>query len=168
MGKNGHHVLNSKQLADDLASITIQDHEYFVSHDVVSLFTNTPVDKTMEIIRQKLKNDKTLRLRTRLSVDDLMELVEFILTTTYFTCKGNIYQQKKGVAMGSPLSPVAVNLFMEWLEEEAINTAPEDCKPRMWKRYVDDVLEIVDRGQIQPLTDHLNQVGASSSLLRRR
>ena len=124
MGKNGHHVLNSKQLADDLASITIQDHEYFVSHDVVSLFTNTPVDKTMEIIRQKLKNDKTLRLRTRLSVDDLMELVEFILTTTYFTCKGNIYQQKKGVAMGSPLSPVAVNLFMEWLEEEAINTVP--------------------------------------------
>ena len=53
--------------------------------------------------------------------------------------------------MGSPLSPVAVNLFMEWLEEEAIKTAPEDCKPRMWKRYVDDVLEIVDRGEIQPL-----------------
>ena len=35
----------------------------------------------------------------RLSVDDLMELVDFILTTTYFTCKGNIYQHKKGVAM---------------------------------------------------------------------
>ena len=60
--------------------------------------------------------------------------------------------------MDSPLSPVAVNLFMEWLEEEVIKTAPEDCKPRMWKRYVNDVLEIVDRGQIQPLTDHLNQV----------
>ena len=47
---------------------------------------------------------------------------------------------------------------MEWLEEEVIKTAPEDCKPIMWKRYVDDVLEIIDRGQIQPLTDHLNQV----------
>ena len=66
--------------------------------------------------------------------------------------------------MGSPLSPVAVNLFMEWLEEEAINTAPEDCKPRMWKRYVDDVLEIIDRGQIQPLTDHLNQVDPTGSI----
>ena len=118
----------------------------------------------MEIIRHKLENDKTLRLRTRLTADDLMELVEFILTTTYFTCQGSIYQQKKGVAMGSPLSPVAVNMFMEWLEEEAIKTAPAECKPRMWKRYVDDILEIVDRGQIHNLTNHLNQVDPTENI----
>ncbi|XP_072046538.1 uncharacterized protein [Amphiura filiformis] len=53
-----------------------------------------------------------------------MELVKFILTTTYFTSKGIIYQQKKGAAMGSPLSPIAVDLFMEWLEVQAIATAP--------------------------------------------
>ena len=90
-----------------------------VSHDVVSLFTNTQVDKTMEIIRHKLQNDKKLSLRTQLTVDDLMELVEFVLSTacektytTYFTSNQKIYQQKKGVAMGSLLSPVAVNIFM--------------------------------------------------------
>ena len=60
--------------------------------------------------------------------------------------------------MGSPLSPVAVNLFMEWLEDKAIDTDPEGCKPKIWKRYVDDVLEIIDRGQMQNLTDHLNQL----------
>ena len=34
----------------------------------------------------------------------------------------------------------------------------------MWKRYVDDVLEIIDRGQIQHLTDHLNQVDPTDNI----
>ncbi len=124
VGKTDHHVLNSKQLAEDLENITVRDDEYMISHDVVSLFTNTPVDLTLKIIRQKLD-------RTLLMVDDLMELVEFVLTTTYFTSKGMIYQQVKGMAMGSPLNPIAVNLFMEWFENEAIATAPANCKPRV-------------------------------------
>jgi len=27
---------------------------------------------------------------------------------------------------------------MEWLEKQAIATAPVECKPKLWKRYVDD------------------------------
>ena len=67
---------------------------------VPSVKIDTPVDKTMEIIRRKLESDK------KLTADDLMELVEFVLTTTYFTSKQIINQQKKGVAMSSTLSPV--------------------------------------------------------------
>ena len=81
-----------------------------------------PIEKTLEIIRDRLKNDRDLRNRTNLNVDDLMELVKFVLTTTYFTSNGIIYQQKSGAAMGSPLSPIAVNLFMKWLEEQVIRT----------------------------------------------
>ncbi|XP_072016570.1 uncharacterized protein [Amphiura filiformis] len=93
-----------------------------------------------------------------------MELVNFILTTTYFTSKGVIYKQKKGMAMGSPLSPIAVDLFMEWIEEEAITTAPLNCKPSLWKRYVDDVLEVIKRGEAENLTNHLNQVDLTGSI----
>ena len=98
-----------------------------------------------------------------------MELIIFVLTTTYFTSKGIIYQQKKGAAVGSPLSPVAVDLFMEWLEEEAIATAPESCKSKLWKRYVDDVLEIIKEGEAENLTEHLSQIDpqeASSLLMK--
>ncbi|XP_072014956.1 uncharacterized protein [Amphiura filiformis] len=93
-----------------------------------------------------------------------MELVKFILTTTYFTSKGIIYQQKKGADMGSPLSPIAVDLFMEWLEVQAIATAPAGCKPKLWKCYVDDVLEIIKRGETKNLTDHLNQIDPTGSI----
>ena len=33
-----------------------------------------------------------------------------------------IYSQVEGAAMGSPVSPIVANLFMEWFEENAINT----------------------------------------------
>ena len=38
--------------------------------------------------------------------------------------------------MGSPVSAVIANLYMESFEEQAITTS--SYKPRIWKRYVDD------------------------------
>jgi len=78
------------------------------------------------------------------------------VTTTYFSFKGVIYQQNFGAAMGSPVFPLLANLFMEWLEKQAIATAPVECKPKFWKRYVDDVLELIKKGQVRNLTDHIN------------
>ncbi|XP_072021455.1 uncharacterized protein [Amphiura filiformis] len=66
--------------------------------------------------------------------------------------------------MGSPVSPIVANLFMEWLEQEAITTAPLDCKPKLWRRYVDDVLEIINKDSTQKLTDHLNTTGQSGNI----
>ena len=74
-----------------------------------------------------------------------MDLLEFILTTTYFSFRGNIYRQKFGAAMGSPVSAIVANLYMEWLEQQAIATAPLDCAPKYWRRYVDDVLEVIKK-----------------------
>ncbi|XP_072018481.1 uncharacterized protein [Amphiura filiformis] len=164
VGQTQHHVKNSKDLADDLAEIMFEEGEEFISHDVVSLFTNTPIDKSLEIIRQRLIEDKTLSERTKLTVDDVMEVLEFALTTTYFSFRGQIYQQKFGTAMGSPVSPIVANLYMEWLEQEAIASAPLDIKPRLWKRYVDDVLEIVKKDTAEQLTTHINQIDKTDNI----
>ena len=38
--------------------------------------------------------------------------------------------------MGSPLSPIVANIFMESFESKAIISYP--LKPNVWKKYVDD------------------------------
>ncbi len=99
--KDLHHVTNSRELAEELASVKINDEEILNSHDVVSLFTNTPIDKTLESYGITWRMIKNLKQRTLLAVDDIIELLEFVLTTTYFSFRGNIYKQKFGAAMGS-------------------------------------------------------------------
>ena len=164
VGKTKFHVKNSKHLAEDLREVILEDDEMLCSHDVVSLFTNTPIPQALEIIRERLTEDATLKKRTLLSVPDIMELLEFVLTTTYFTFRGQIYQQKFGTAMGSPVSPIVANLFMEDLEQEAIASAPVSCRPRFWKRYVDDTLEVIKKGEAENLTQHLNTIDSTGSI----
>ena len=84
-------------------------------------------------------------------MDDVMELLEFILTTTYVCFRGQIYRQKFGTAMGSPVSPLVANLFMEYLEQKLLDTAPMEMKPRLWKRYVDDIFifEVVKKSSVE-------------------
>ena len=55
-------------------------------------------------------------------------------------CSGELfYEQVEGAAMGSPLSPVVANLYMEAFEK-TLEAAL--WKPAFWVRYVDDVFAI--------------------------
>ena len=51
-----------------------------------------------------------------------MDLTEFIATTS-LSFRGQLFKNKFGTSMGSPVSPILANFFMEWLEQQAIATA---------------------------------------------
>jgi len=95
---------------------------------------------------------------------DVIELLEFVLTTRYFRFRGQLYCQTFGAAMGSPVSPLVADIYMEYLEQTAIATVPLDIKPTFWKRYVDDILEVVKRHGVVDLTEHLNEVDNTGSI----
>ncbi len=95
-----------------------------VSYDVTTLFTKVPIEENIIIISDCLSNDTTLKDRASLSVDKIIDLLRFSLTTTYFVFRGEFYTQIEGVVMGSPVSPVVSNLFMENFETKSISTFP--------------------------------------------
>ena len=56
--------------------------------------------------------------------------------------------------MGSPVSVVIATIYMEEFEEQAITNAT--CKPKIWKRNVDDTFSVLDREDIYFQLLHLN------------
>lgn len=59
------------------------------------------------------------------------------------------------MAMGSSVSAVVANFYMECFEEQALEMAL--TKPRLWKRYVDNIFCILRKGSTEELR-HLNGV----------
>ena len=136
-------IKNTSDFCEQLQNITIEEDEILVSYDVKSLYTSIPIDDTLDIITHKLSHDNRLKDQTSLSPQDIRQLLNVCLKTTNFKFRDSFYQLTDGVAMGSPASSHVANLFMEHLEEQAINTAPS--KPKIWKRFVDDIFAIVKR-----------------------
>ena len=126
------------------------------SHDAVSLFTNVPIQKAMEVIRTKLEEDKKLSDITNLNANEMMSLLEFVMSTTYFQFDSQYYQQVHSAPMGIPVLVVMSDMFMEHLEEEAMDTTPLDMSPKIWQQYIDDSFEVVHRDKRDELTQHLN------------
>ena len=53
---------------------------------------------------------------------------------------------------------------MEWLKKQAIAMAPVECKPKFWKWYVNNVLELIKKGQVRNLTDHINTIDPTGNI----
>ena len=105
-----------------------------MSYDVNALFTSIPIQPAVNIIKKHLEEDKELHLRTSMTVKHISCLLEFCLENTYFSFQSRFYEQTHGAAMGSPISPIVANLFMEDLEVQAINTSPTPPALKLWKR----------------------------------
>ena len=58
--------------------------------------------------------------------------------------------------MGSPISPIVANLFMEDLEVQAIRTST--TPPTLWKRFVDDTFTIIKKTNRDSFLQHLNSI----------
>ena len=86
----------------------------------------------------------------------IAHLLNFVLRSTYFQYNRSIFEQLEGAAMGSPVSAVIANLYMESFEQQAITTCTSAYKPRIWKCYVEDTFTILNHGNIDSFLQHLN------------
>ena len=131
-------------------------NSFMVSFDVQSLFTNVPLQETIDIILNKLfpTPDSIVNGFNRVNFEKLLELA---VMNTNFIFNGKLYKQVDGMAMGSPLGPTFANIFMCHLEEQFISQCPDHFKPRFYKRYVDDTFVLFsNRDAAQSFLNFIN------------
>ena len=136
--------------------LTVPPGQKLVSYDVSALSTSIRINEAMPIGRSKLVSYPTLPDSCSLDASQLSTLLEMCLSSTYFTFQNELYKQKQGAAMGSPISPIVANLYMEHFESRALDTAP--TRPSMWYRYVDDTMTKIHECAVSSFSDHLNSI----------
>ena len=78
------------------------------------------------------------------------------MKSTYLTFQGRYFEQQEGAAMGSPISPIVANLYMEDYEIKAINSSAQP--PSLRKRFVDDTFTIIKSSQKTSFLEHQNTI----------
>ena len=116
VGNTSSNVKNSAEFSEMIRKMELDEKDRMVSFDVVSLFTRIDVDEALEILSSLLLSDDNLEDRTTIPAADICHLTALCLKSTYFCYRDEFFEQTQGAAMGSPLSPVMANIFMESFE----------------------------------------------------
>ena len=88
----------------------------------------------------------------------MMDLTEFIATTTYFSFRGQLFKQKFGTAMGSQYPRSWLTSLWNGQNNRPSPLLPQTVNLSHGKKYVDDILEVINRGKVEALTGHLNGI----------
>ena len=97
-----YEVKASFTFSSELLSVT--SIPYMCSYDIVSLFTNIPINGTIEISLDMLYKDTNLV--HGLTLLQFKKLLIYCVKQNHFVFNGMYHDQVDGVAMGSPLGPI--------------------------------------------------------------
>ena len=152
---------HSFSFVQELLNSDIDSRNVFTaSFDVVSLFTNIPVNETIGIISNALFSDH--QFFQGFNRSEFEKLLSLSVKNCHFIFNGRLYQQVDGVAMGSPLGPLFANIFRFFHEQKWLNNCPSSFKPLLYGRYVDDCFLLFRSSDHVPLfLDYLNQQDAN-------
>jgi hypothetical protein len=87
-----------------------------------------------------------------------MFTLRMITNQNYFEYEGKFYKPNLGVAMGSPLSGILAEIFLQDLEQHRIKRLLECDNITYYNRYIDDFFIIYNQTKITPhtITEHFN------------
>lgn len=111
---------------------TRANSEILFSLDVISLFTNIPFDLAYQSLMNRWN---FIELNTSIPLDDFLQAIKFVLSSTFFTFNIKIYKQTFGVPMGFLWSPTIVDLVMRDLEDCVLSSVKNQPTFYYWYDY---------------------------------
>ena len=144
LSKSEYIVQSSTEFMEHIKT-TIPRGYHLISFDLISLFTNVPLDASIYIVLKRIYDNR--EINTGITKREMKELIKLCPKDVHFNFNGTKYVQKDGVAMGSPLAPVLAGIFMVDLERAVIPKLSQHLQ--FWKAYVDDNIFLYVRNGYQ-------------------
>ena len=107
--------------------------EECVSYDMDSLFSNIPVEETIEYIIHQIYNEK--KVPQICSKTIFRRLMYKLTTECAFQFNQNLFKQTEGCSVRGPLSVTLADIHMIRTEKDIVTP----LKPIFYKRFVDDI-----------------------------
>lgn len=150
--ENGFHILRSTDIIDKLNNVTIDADDILASFDVVSMFTNIPINLMLDIIS---KRNNILFEHFHIKFELFADIFIFLLKEcAVFMYDKRCFKQKDSLAMGSPLSPILAKILMNEIMNSII---PDIITPKFAALYVDDSLWILKKEEVDVVMENLNK-----------
>lgn len=148
--KSEHNITNSVEFVQEIRKVILKEGQEIFSFDIVAMFTSLPHKRIIKIIEGK----KT-EIVKKYDFEFIMSAVRYIIEKGgVFSVNNVIYQQSKGVGMGTCISP----FFARIIYEDILKHTAEKIKfnPEYFGFYVDDSAAIMRRDEADLLLRTLN------------
>jgi len=154
-------VTNSTNLANDLTRLEIHENQSLITFDIKDLYINIPVTETLNIVNTKLLQNNDTQI-----AHQILTLLKEVLSQNYFTFQQRIYQPERGITMGSPISGLIAEIFLQHFEDTNIKHLLDTKNLAFYTRYIDDILIIYDTTRIRSHTinTYINNIHSNITL----
>ena len=151
LSQSKHTDKNTNKFVQGFQRLHVSEDNYkLVSFDV-TVFTKLPLDYSIDVILRRIytythihTHTHTHTQRERENETNRTKLKNLLILCTknvHFSLNGQLYLQKDGIAMGSPLAPVMAGIFMVELGRKVLPMLLQYIKGK--KRYADDTISYV-------------------------
>ena len=134
--KHFSYIKDSQNLIQLTSKVRYEENLKLYSADFESLYTNIPLNKSIDIIMQMVSIYKF----NDISIKAIFEILKLVLLNNYFSFKFSssttILLQTKGIAMGTSCGPSVANLYLAYFE----NKYKIFLDKSLYHRFIDDVL----------------------------
>jgi hypothetical protein len=119
--------------------ITFTSTTTLLSADVVNLYPSIVIDDALKAIRDYILHTNSI---TPHETNFLMDLLAWVMKNNYIKFSDCYFLQLSGAAMGTPVAVVFAVIYLLQLEFILLSTIPEEEKPLLFKRFIDDIFAV--------------------------
>ena len=138
---NTYTAKNSHVVAWDLYTIQINENHKIITLEIKDLYVNLSIQNILKITVFCLNKNN----QNHASIDNILQLLEIILRQNYFQYNNQFYQPNSGISIGSPISSMLAEMYLQYFEKIHLKYYLETRDIIYYKRYVDDLLIIFDQ-----------------------